>query len=374
MEEYCSPEDATSIATPFRMLYRDVCPLTKNKLFESTYGLQSSCAQKCLQDPFCAGYNFNKKKVKPNCQLTHTLDHHFGDCNINDKGWIFYHPLAPRKVPCNKMKRCKHGGKTIIDLRNGPGSNPYRCKCPKGVKGDLCETTGETLTLEYIYLLHSCLVALAQSVILFEEPTLQATLSAWIQTTGNWTICWRATRDGWSASTFHGNCDHKKPTVTIIKTGQYIFGGYATESWEGKPDESKHFGVLCAINIPQNKHDEIFGKIYIFYAITGREWKQAPGSFIFSLRNKENLQPFIAQLKDQNTDHAIYAASHYGPTFGRGHDIFISNNAASNVASNTQFNNLNYQTPPGVSNPQTILAGTSYFTPSEIEVFYILQN
>jgi hypothetical protein len=55
---------------------------------------------KCFQYPFCAGYNFKKKHQKkaPNCQLTHTVDHNFHDCNADDKGWIFYHPVAPRKV------------------------------------------------------------------------------------------------------------------------------------------------------------------------------------------------------------------------------------------------------------------------------------
>ena len=45
----------------------------------------------------------------------------------------------PFQVPCNKIKKCKNGGKTIIDLRNGPGSDPYRCRCPRKFKGDLCE-------------------------------------------------------------------------------------------------------------------------------------------------------------------------------------------------------------------------------------------
>ncbi len=59
-------------------------------------------------------------------------------------------------------------------------------------------------------------------------------LKSWIG--GNFTakLCWRATRDGWLASTFHSNCDYKKPTVTIVKVGQYVFGGYANESWEGE--------------------------------------------------------------------------------------------------------------------------------------------
>ena len=43
--------------------------------------------------------------------------------------------------------------------------------------------------------------------------------------------CWRAKTDGWAASTFHRNCDGKGPTVTIIKVGSYIFGGYTDLSW-----------------------------------------------------------------------------------------------------------------------------------------------
>jgi hypothetical protein len=78
----------------------DVCPLINHILSEATYEFQNHCAMKCLQYPLCAGYNFKKKHQKktPNCQLTHTLDHNFHDCNADDKGWIFYHPVAPRKV------------------------------------------------------------------------------------------------------------------------------------------------------------------------------------------------------------------------------------------------------------------------------------
>ena len=44
--------------------------------------------------------------------------------------------------------------------------------------------------------------------------------------------CWHAKVDGWAASTFHGNCDDKGPTVTIIQVGSFIFGGYSDVSWK----------------------------------------------------------------------------------------------------------------------------------------------
>ena len=46
--------------------------------------------------------------------------------------------------------------------------------------------------------------------------------------------CWHARTDGSAASTFHSNCDGKGPTVTIIRVGQYIFGGYTDVSWRSK--------------------------------------------------------------------------------------------------------------------------------------------
>ena len=46
-----------------------------------------------------------------------------------------------------------------------------------------------------------------------------------------WKRCWRASVDGWAGSTFHFRCDGKGPTVTIIRVGRYIFGGYTSLSW-----------------------------------------------------------------------------------------------------------------------------------------------
>ena len=47
-----------------------------------------------------------------------------------------------------------------------------------------------------------------------------------------WLLCWRATLQGWDVSTqFHRRCDGKRDTVTIIKKGKYVFGGYTDIPW-----------------------------------------------------------------------------------------------------------------------------------------------
>ncbi|CAB4029528.1 Hypothetical predicted protein [Paramuricea clavata] len=58
-------------------------------------------------------------------------------------------------------------------------------------------------------------------------------LSQWVLSASSW-LCYRATRDGWSSHTFHSKCDNKGATVTIIRVGSYIFGGYSDASWGGK--------------------------------------------------------------------------------------------------------------------------------------------
>lgn len=49
-----------------------------------------------------------------------------------------------------------------------------------------------------------------------------------------WKLCYRASVDGWRSRTFHNRCDNKGPTVTIVRVGSYIFGGYNDDSWQGR--------------------------------------------------------------------------------------------------------------------------------------------
>ena len=92
-----------------------------------------------------------------------------------------------------------------------------------------------------------------------------------------------------------------------------------------------------------------------------------PNAFIFSLRNKEELHPFKSMVLQ--SQYAIYRHQGYGPTFGNGWDIYISDNSNSNSDSYTHLSN--YETPKGADKPTTILSGTQYFSPDDWEVFYL---
>ena len=54
------------------------------------------------------------------------------------------------------------------------------------------------------------------------------------QPRSSFVLLYRASRDGWAASNFHSICDNKGPTVTVMKSGNNIFGGYTEQSWDGK--------------------------------------------------------------------------------------------------------------------------------------------
>ena len=47
-------------------------------------------------------------------------------------------------------------------------------------------------------------------------------------------LLFRASRDGFSAATFHSKCDDKGPTITIVQSGDNKFGGFTDSSWGSK--------------------------------------------------------------------------------------------------------------------------------------------
>ena len=100
----------------------------------------------------------------------------------------------------------------------------------------------------------------------------------------------------------------------------------------------------------------------------------APGSFLFSLRNNDDLGPFKAPLHYENDRWAIFRRNSYGPCFGGGPDLCIKNNAGSTTDSYTNLG-IMYQAPPGYTynepNTTSLIAGGSSFTPSEVEVLYL---
>ena len=105
---------------------------------------------------------------------------------------------------------------------------------------------------------------------------------------------------------------------------------------------------------------------------SGGAYRSTSSNYLFSLRNKDNLSPFRSPVY-RNSNKAIYTSPSYGPIFGGGHDLIIYNNADKKRSSHTNLGHT-YRPPSGYSysssNTRALLAGSYYFTPTEVEVYY----
>ena len=72
-----------------------------------------------------------------------------------------------------------------------------------------------------------------ESVILTNEEH-RSKLNGWLPQHDKWHLLFRASRDGFTTQAFHAKCDNKGPTVTIVKSGNNIFGGFTENSWKSK--------------------------------------------------------------------------------------------------------------------------------------------
>ena len=143
---------------------------------------------------------------------------------------------------------------------------------------------------------------------------------------------YQASRDGFGASDFHSKTNGVQGTLTVIKTiNSFIFGGYTEADWDG----------------------------YDYY------YKNDPNAFIFSLVNSLYIP---VKMKVKPSSYAIYSDISYGPTFGEGHDFYISDQSNTNTDSYSYISSYEM---PDFGSSSSFLAGTSYFKTFEIEVYSV---
>lgn len=158
------------------------------------------------------------------------------------------------------------------------------------------------------------------------------------------TLLYRASRDGWRVQNFHSCCDNKGPTLTVVQTGNgCVFGGMVDKSWNS----------------------------------SGRNTTSS-NAWLFSIRSMTGSPPTKMPIRESQKMYATFRAGNYSATFGGGHDLFISDNA--NVCTSS-YSNLGHtytiphgQGTTGSAQAQQFLAGSYNFTPTEIEVFAVLDT
>jgi hypothetical protein len=152
-----------------------------------------------------------------------------------------------------------------------------------------------------------------------------------------WMLIYKATRDGFPSGDFHRCCDNQGPTITVIQsiTGGYLFGGYTTASWQ--PTQT-----------------------YV---------NDTNGSFLFTLTNSYGIPPTKYSVKIPTC--SIYTHINYGPTFGGGHDLYVSSHSQTNRNSSFNFpHSYNDTTARG----SLTFTGNKNFQTTDIEVYRLLQT
>ncbi len=120
------------------------------------------------------------------------------------------------------------------------------------------------------------------------DPSDNAVMSNWIGNNPGGTLLYRRSRDGANSTVFHNLCDNQGPTVVLFKTAYgTVFGGYAGDSW-----------------------------------LTNYGYIQANNSFLFNLTTDQRVTK--GGYNGPNNSYGLYSNYSYGPTFGGGHDFYMS--------------------------------------------------
>jgi hypothetical protein len=163
------------------------------------------------------------------------------------------------------------------------------------------------------------------------DDSQKTQINTWIGNPGlTWQLLYQRTYDGSSSANFHERCDGQGPTVTIVKLDNgKLIGGYASVSW--------------------NSGGSYFGD---------------SSCFLFSLTNSFKHSHY-------RYTNNLYGNSSYGPTFGGGHDLYISSNMATGYT-NIGFSYITRVGAYGSTEAKNDFAGSFYsWTITELEVWKV---
>jgi len=91
-------------------------------------------------------------------------------------------------------------------------------------------------------------------------------------------------------------------------------------------------------------------------------------AFLYTLTNPSNM-PLKLAISDSGN--ALYNGPSYGPTFGGGHDMHISDASNANTGSYSSFHSYSYPNGNSGSSGGVFMLGASNFQVAEIEVFLV---
>jgi len=104
-------------------------------------------------------------------------------------------------------------------------------------------------------------------------------------------LLWRGSRDGFTAATFHRQCDGHAHTLVLIFNDQgHVFGAHSGSAHWQSTSGTDHAAL---------------------------------GAFLFLLAGKDPRAPLLLPLRDPGNPHALYNYSAFGPYFRAGWDLCV---------------------------------------------------
>lgn len=121
---------------------------------------------------------------------------------------------------------------------------------------------------------------------------LWSAMAQWVPNVTNYTLIFKASRDGWTSAAFHKACDGKSPTVTVFRClSGHVFGAYTAVA-----------------------------------RTSSNAYIADPAAFLFTVTNPRNAPPARFAVKDASR--AVWDGPNDLAVFG-GHDIFSQRSATS---------------------------------------------
>ncbi|XP_078353569.1 uncharacterized protein LOC144638229 isoform X2 [Oculina patagonica] len=181
--------------------------------------------------------------------------------------------------------------------------------------------------------------SLVECSLIIKSESHHLALTSWLPHDATCSLLFRASTDGYTPADFHRCCDDKGPTLVVIKSGEYICGGYTSKSWQSADSVDA---------VPDSQ------------------------SFLFSLINPSGTEPVKITPKPGACG-GIRRKRVAGPSFGTKayYDLEVWR-VFSQTSANSADLDLGYGfTCPENANKRFHFAGKSPFNISELEVFKV---
>lgn len=148
------------------------------------------------------------------------------------------------------------------------------------------------------------------------------------------TLLYKMERDGFSLHDFHDKCDHKGPTLTVVKSSNHsLFGGYLSRPWDSSGG-----------------------------------YKEDPEAFVFTLKNPHDIPPTQYLINPTDVQRAYFGGPTWCAAFGYG-DLRIQGDSHTKNSAYSFFPK-SYVDTTGKGNKT--FAGEDYFSIVDLEVYEVI--